>query len=66
MNRPISDYLIAAAIAAMAGLGGAAVVFSEYDDAPGGVLIGFLLVAGAAGLVLRTLRRTRDSLSEPA
>lgn len=33
-------------------LGIALGIFSEYDDAPGGVLLGFLLiVAGAVGMV---------------
>lgn len=45
------------AIAAIAALGGAFAVYAGYDDAPGGVLLGFLLVLGATGLSWRAARR---------
>ena len=56
MDRPIRDYLLAFGIAALAGLGGAAVVLAEFDDAPGGMLIGVLMVVCAAVLHLRASR----------
>ncbi|MEM7416980.1 MAG: hypothetical protein AAF389_15840 [Gemmatimonadota bacterium] len=56
MDRPIRDYVLAFGIAALAGLGGAAVVLADVDDAPGGMLIGFLMVVSAAALHLRTSR----------
>ena len=46
----------ALAIPALAALGGAAVVFSEFDDAPGGILVGYLLIIGAVALSLRAAK----------
>ncbi|MEJ2215736.1 MAG: hypothetical protein P8099_03880 [Gemmatimonadota bacterium] len=40
----------------MAALGGAAMVFSEFDDSPGGELIGLLLIVVATAIGLRTAR----------
>lgn len=57
MRRPFTDYLGALVVAAFAGLGGAAVVLADADDAPGGMLIGFLMVLGAAALILRLSSR---------
>jgi hypothetical protein len=41
-----------------AAIGGAAVVFGEWDDAPGLVLFGGLLILGTLALAVRTARRT--------
>lgn len=59
-------YVIAFAIAAVAALGGDLAVFSEYDDAPGGVLIGGFLVIAAAVAGARIMNRRATALdSEP-
>lgn len=42
---------------AMAGLGVAAALYTDADDAPGGVLVGILLVIGAAVLGVRAVQR---------
>lgn len=55
----MANIVIAVGIAALAALGGGAAVFSAYDDAPGGVLIGVGLVVGAVALGVRALRRER-------
>lgn len=57
MKFSLANFLPALGIAAMAALGGAAMVFSGYDDSPGGQLIGLLLVIGAVALGMRTGRR---------
>lgn len=57
MKSSVVEYLTALAIPALAALGGAAVVFSEIDDAPGGVLLGLLLILGSVGLSLRSAHR---------
>lgn len=57
MEPSVADYVTALAIPALAALGGAAVVYSEFDDAPGGILIGMLLIIGAVALALRTAQR---------
>lgn len=49
--------LIAVAVPAMAALGGGMAVFSEYDDAPGGVLLGLLLILGAMVSIWRSSGR---------
>ncbi len=59
MTRPYVDYLLAACVAGLAALGGAAMVVGEVDDAPGAILIGMVLVLGAVVLDLRTARKTR-------
>jgi hypothetical protein len=53
MRRTATDLSIALAIPVIGALGGALAVYAGYDDAPGGVLLGFLLIAGAVGLELR-------------
>ena len=59
MKSSIANVVTPPGIVAMAALGGAGVVFSEYDDSPGGELIGLLLIIGAAVLGVRTaLRRS--------
>lgn len=57
MKYSVAEVTTAFVIAGTAALGGAAVVFSEFDDAPGGVLLGFVLILGAAAIALRALRR---------
>lgn len=44
---------------AIAAIGGALMVYSEADDAPGGVLIGILSIIGAFALAVRAARRMR-------
>ncbi|NNF29679.1 MAG: hypothetical protein HKO53_03820 [Gemmatimonadetes bacterium] len=57
MRRSFRDYLGAIAVAVLAALGGAAVVLADADDAPGGMLIGFLVILGAAALSLRLSKK---------
>ncbi len=59
MKPSVANFVTALGIAAMAAIGGAAVVFSEYDDAPGGILVGLLLIIGAVALGIRTGQRSR-------
>lgn len=59
MRYSIGDLFPAVAIPVIAALGGAMIVYSEIDDAPGGVLLGLLLVAGAVVLGLRGKKRER-------
>jgi hypothetical protein len=54
MKSAITGLTTILAVPAIAALGGAAVVFGEFDDAPGAMLIGVLLILGAAALNLRT------------
>ena len=59
MKATAMDVVTALAVAATAALGGALAVYAEYDDAPGGVLIGFgmIIVAVALGVVAAHRRR---------
>jgi hypothetical protein len=57
MKPDVARVLVPIAAAGIAALGGAAIVFSEFDDAPGGMLIGLLLVIGAAVLGVRSAQR---------
>ena len=57
MKTPATSLVSALAIAIPAALGGALVVFSGYDDAPGGQLLGLLLIIGAVVLGGKTARR---------
>lgn len=57
MRFSLPDIVAALTIPGMAALGGAAVVYSEYDDAPGGVLFGLLLILGAVALSLWNSQR---------
>jgi hypothetical protein len=59
MKFSVADFVTALAIAGIAALGGALIVFSEFDDAPGGVLFGMLLILGAVALGVRTAQRRR-------
>ena len=66
MKSSVVTFVTALAVAGLAALGGAAVVFSEVDDAPGGVLLGVLLIIGAVALGVRTATRARPHLQPPA
>ena len=57
MNARVADHVTAVTATALAALGGAMAVYSGYDDAPGGVLLGILLVTGALAFALRNARR---------
>lgn len=57
MKSSLNNLVTALAIPAIAALGGALAVYSEYDDAPGGVLFGFLLILGAVVLSWRAAER---------
>ena len=57
MRYTAADLITAIAIPVTAALGGGFAVFSGYDDAPGGVFIGGLLVIAAVALGLRAARR---------
>lgn len=57
MKSSVADLLTALAVPALAALGGGFAVFSGIDDAPGGVLIGLLLIIGAVALSWRSTRR---------
>lgn len=66
MKSSATDFVTALAIPAMGALGGAAVVFSEFDDAPGGILVGYLLILGAVALSIRAAKRRRSGPSRTA
>jgi membrane protein implicated in regulation of membrane protease activity len=54
------EVLLAVVVAAaLVAVGAAAVVLGEADDSPGLQGLGFLLVAGAVALGVRTVRRRR-------
>lgn len=57
MKASVTDIVAVVAVAGLAALGGALGVYSEYDDAPGGVLIGFFLIIGAVALGVRSVLR---------
>ncbi len=57
MRTLASELIPALAIAALAALGGAAVVLAGIDDSPGGQLIGLLMIVGAVALGVRAARR---------
>ena len=59
MNVRVAELVTILAIVTMAALGGALAVFSGYDDAPGGVLLGMLLIIGAIALGMRSAMRRR-------
>ena len=48
MRFSLANFVPALAIAAVAALGGALMVYAGYDDSPGGSLIGLFLVLAAA------------------
>lgn len=57
MKSSLANYVTALAVAGLGALGGALVVYSEFDDAPGGVMIGILLIVGGVALGGRAARR---------
>jgi hypothetical protein len=59
MKATVSDVATVLAVATMAALGGALAVYAEYDDSPGGVLIGFFLIIGAVALGVMAAQRRR-------
>lgn len=63
MKSSVANFVSALVVPGLAALGGAAIVFSEFDDAPGGILIGFLFIVGAVVLGLWVARRRDDSQS---
>ena len=50
MKAPATNFVTALAIAIPAALGGALIVFSGFDDAPGGQLLGLIIIIGAVAL----------------
>jgi len=59
MKPHVADYVAALAIPAIAFLAGALAVYSGYDDAPGGVIAGIVLVMGAVAFSLRAAHRRK-------
>lgn len=58
MNHPILRYGIALAIVLVGVAAGALLIaYSEADDAPGGILLGILLIGGALLLGARAARQ---------
>jgi len=57
MKTPLLDLVVALAVPAVAALGGALFVFGEFDDAPGGMLLGLVLAAAAAAVNVWAARR---------
>ncbi|MEX0600182.1 MAG: hypothetical protein WD205_06045, partial [Rhodothermales bacterium] len=60
MKAHATDFVTALTIPAIAALGGALAVYSGYEYAPGGVLIGIVLIMGAVALGLRAAQRRRS------
>ena len=56
MRITLRHWIVATGITGLAALGGALMVFSAFDDAPGGVLLGLLLVLASVALGARTQR----------
>ena len=48
MTTSFAQFVAPLCVAALSALGGALIVYAEYDDAPGGILIGMLLIGAAA------------------
>ena len=59
MKATVSDVVTVLAVPALAALGGALAVYAEYDDSPGGVVIGFFLIASAVALGVWAAQRRR-------
>jgi hypothetical protein len=58
IRRKVLDLFMAAVPVLVSALGGAFMVFSSYDDSPGGSLIGFVLIL--VSLYLVTKRNTES------
>lgn len=52
-RKKVSDLIMAAAPVLLSAVGGAFMVFSSYDDSPGGSLLGFVLILLSLYLVLK-------------
>jgi hypothetical protein len=59
MRSLLANSVIILSVVAFTALGCAIIVFSEADDAPGGVLLGMLLILGAVALGGRAVLRGR-------
>ena len=57
MDARLTSLVTVLGVPGLAALGGAAVVFSEFDDAPGGILIGLVMIGAAVALGWRAERR---------
>jgi len=55
----LKSVLVAIATIGIAALGGALAVYGEYDDSPGGYVLGLLLVLGAMAFGARNAWRNR-------
>lgn len=60
-SRKAGTRVSAVATAALAAIGGAAVVFGEVDDAPGLVLMGIVFVIGAVALGVKAAGRRPEA-----
>ena len=58
MKSSVTNLVLALGLVAIGvAIGVALIRYSEADDAPGGVVLGFLLIGGAVALGVRTARR---------
>lgn len=57
MKASLAQVVTVVTVAGLAALGGALAVYAGYDDAPGGVLIGFFLIMSAVALGVWTAQR---------
>ena len=55
----MKSLLVALTPIGIAAMGGALAVYGEFDDSPGGVLLGILLVIGAMAFGARSTRRNQ-------
>jgi hypothetical protein len=63
MKSSLIRFVIALTIPALAALGGAT-VFADLDDAPGGIVIGLLLILGAVVLGIRAALHSGSMMPE--
>ena len=59
MASSITDILAALALAGLAGWGGGNIVYGEYDDSPGMMVIGLVAILASAALTVWMARRAR-------
>ena len=57
-NKKMADILVAVLPVIISALGGAMMVFSSYDDSPGGSLLGFIMIVIALFLVTKKSSNT--------